>query len=587
MVDPTVETTPATDCYIDSAAPTTSFCGASSLYVGSTSTARRRTLLKFNLTGVPLDAKVVGARLSLWRASQTTANAKQVGVYSAARAWTSSVTWNAASTGTPWQSPGGDLAGARLANRINDGSSSSGGYWELDVTGAVKSWAEGTADNHGFLLKDENPTVSNVLGFRSSEYGTATTPPYERPRLLVDWQPRTGYEPQYSYAAEQSGDRVRASVNLGNGNLIAYVQGMVRRSALDLEVSHYYNSLGIVDRWTDTAGPSVHLFRSGHRVFHDGTGAAFPIVRNDTTGVWESDPALAADLVTVPEETIRYDDGISLTFVADTDTPLKRKTNVAGDAIDYEHDMIDSGVDYAQLKGIVDSDRQRHVVSSSRHDLTGLTDPEGRRHVWRWSSATPTDQATRLLEHVLPGGAVDRFTYGAPGNQLIRLAPADGPAIKLAYDAQNRVTSMTLVTDAAADSGPTTTFAYAASSTPCDPARHIRTTTVTAPGGGQTAYCIDRVLGAVPVNGDTVAPVVEIQGTLYDDRTFAFPPGSTISHWPPTTPRLAARRWITSRSRSTAPRCSGRRRSRAAEERTATSTRTTSCWTRPRSRAGI
>ncbi|TCN41126.1 hypothetical protein EV644_105412 [Kribbella orskensis] len=101
VIDPTIAIEPAPeqaqDAMVDSGAPTTNCGGITGLYAGTTASAKRRSLLKFDLSSVPPGTPIDAAQLKLYfdQSFQTNANAVQLEVRQAALPWTeSTVNWN-------------------------------------------------------------------------------------------------------------------------------------------------------------------------------------------------------------------------------------------------------------------------------------------------------------------------------------------------------------------------------------------------------------------------------------------------------------------------------------------------------------
>ncbi|GAA1589570.1 hypothetical protein GCM10009789_49020 [Kribbella sancticallisti] len=101
VIDPTIAVEPAPDqaqdAMVDSGAPTTNYGGITGLYAGTTAAAKRRSLLKFDISSIPAGATVDAAQLKLYfdQSFETNANAVQLEARQAASAWTeSTVNWN-------------------------------------------------------------------------------------------------------------------------------------------------------------------------------------------------------------------------------------------------------------------------------------------------------------------------------------------------------------------------------------------------------------------------------------------------------------------------------------------------------------
>ena len=112
----------------------------------------QRSLLKFDLTGI---TNVTAATLTLTVRPELPGNGFQAFAYRLTKDFTASqASWNSASTGNPWATPGGDFTG-------NPGSTPYGttvpatGKTNFDVTTLVQQWTSGTFSNFGFLLNSQ------------------------------------------------------------------------------------------------------------------------------------------------------------------------------------------------------------------------------------------------------------------------------------------------------------------------------------------------------------------------------------------------------------------------------------------------
>ena len=112
----------------------------------------QRSLLKFDLTGI---TNVTAATLTLTVRPELPGNGSKAFAFRLTKDFTASqATWNSASAGNPWATPGGDFTG-------NPGSVDYGntipttGKTNFDVTTLVQQWTNGTFSNFGFLLNGE------------------------------------------------------------------------------------------------------------------------------------------------------------------------------------------------------------------------------------------------------------------------------------------------------------------------------------------------------------------------------------------------------------------------------------------------
>ena len=142
----------------------------------------RRPLIRFNLSGIPTNATVDSARLTLrtnWYSA--TAWPMEVRCYMLRRAWVESeATWHYAAEDQPWGMPGADSTVAdrdstHIAFFVVDSADKS---YTFDITDAARQWVANPGGNHGLILLGDG----NISEYRflSSEH---IVDPSLRPRL--------------------------------------------------------------------------------------------------------------------------------------------------------------------------------------------------------------------------------------------------------------------------------------------------------------------------------------------------------------------------------------------------------------------
>jgi len=161
------------DSYVYSAAPTTNYGSAPTLYVGSQSTsATGRALFRFDLSKIPGGATVLSANFQAYLAQTSSSPATlDVELKRIDAPWQEmTVTWN-----TP---PG--YTGANNVIGMGTGLA----YTSWDVTSLVQTWVNG-ASNNGLALLSKNETTIGWRGFASRE----STAPLNPPRLVITYRP--------------------------------------------------------------------------------------------------------------------------------------------------------------------------------------------------------------------------------------------------------------------------------------------------------------------------------------------------------------------------------------------------------------
>ncbi|MGB9594531.1 MAG: DNRLRE domain-containing protein, partial [Anaerolineae bacterium] len=163
--------TGAVDTYMDSGQPTKNFnAPGDAAVLRVTSPDRKAGLLRFDVSSVPADARILRATLGFYVLGHSNEGEIDVSAYTLRRAWNpNEATWERASASTPW--------GAKGANSINgDGRDrdatptdvrplrrflytgeqfllDDATWYSLDITPAVREWVADPASNFGVVLK--------------------------------------------------------------------------------------------------------------------------------------------------------------------------------------------------------------------------------------------------------------------------------------------------------------------------------------------------------------------------------------------------------------------------------------------------
>lgn len=166
---------------------TTNFSTNASLYVGElkSSTSIRRTLIKFDLSSIPDNARIISATLSLFCNGDESDTPRAFKVYRLKRNWVlSQVTWNIFSTGNNWQTAGGfgenDCDQVAIASRNFTDTESLNQFKDFALVGDTKAALD---LGYGWLIKADTEDA-DAYGFASSNNATATI----RPTLVIDYE---------------------------------------------------------------------------------------------------------------------------------------------------------------------------------------------------------------------------------------------------------------------------------------------------------------------------------------------------------------------------------------------------------------
>jgi hypothetical protein len=160
------------DTYIESGSPDGYFAGDPQLRVGDDGTQAIRGLLNFQVdANLPAGATIDSAQLSLYLESATTTAPATVTVADVTAPW-SDATWRqydySFRTGAPllWTTPGGDTDPTAVAAQSVAPTAGTTTNW--DVTQLVQRQVAGLVPSAGFLLREQDESVNQVLGFTSS-----------------------------------------------------------------------------------------------------------------------------------------------------------------------------------------------------------------------------------------------------------------------------------------------------------------------------------------------------------------------------------------------------------------------------------
>ena len=184
----TVTLNPTGDTHMRSNSPTNNYSGGVSIPAGelaSSSSYVRRSLVKFDLSGIPSTATVLSVTLRLFDYAADASNASTLRVFRQLRAWVDTqATWNIYKTGSSWQTAGG--FGVLDCEQTDIGSIAlsavaASNYIEIALTpSAVQEIIAGTWTDNGFLLKMDTE-LNDSHSFYSLDNGS------DMPELVVDY----------------------------------------------------------------------------------------------------------------------------------------------------------------------------------------------------------------------------------------------------------------------------------------------------------------------------------------------------------------------------------------------------------------
>ncbi len=164
---------PSDDSYIDGNLPTANHGSETTFRVRPNNNSDRRGLVRFDLSAIPANATITGARLYLYETRQIPGQTTYI--YRVSTSWSEeTVTWN-----NPWTNRGGDFDNSVafasfLPNHANC-------MVALDLTDLVQRWVNGKYPNYGVLLYSTGPNRSIIYIAKENSIVE------QRPRLDVSY----------------------------------------------------------------------------------------------------------------------------------------------------------------------------------------------------------------------------------------------------------------------------------------------------------------------------------------------------------------------------------------------------------------
>jgi len=231
------------------------------MYVGSRSTAMRRGLIRFDLRDIPVGATINTATLSLWYPYGAEV-ATNVELHQVTRTWeegtggssctADGATWYETDGGMPWSAEGGDFDAEVLASAAV-AADADPAWSHFQIPGAIRGWVNGTAPNHGLLLKltDESMVEGNYFGYHTDDQATA---PSQRPKLVITYADDSHADAPHvavsspGAGSQVGGDAVSVTVDASDDRRVDGVEFLV-----DSVVTASDNTAPYAFTWNSTA----------------------------------------------------------------------------------------------------------------------------------------------------------------------------------------------------------------------------------------------------------------------------------------------------------------------------------------------
>jgi len=142
--------------------------------IGNSVSTIVRMYIKFNLSAVPTNARVVDADLKLYQCDTLGSDNFAIGLYKVTSDWEEGI--------IDWDLQPTSSADAEITNNITAGAIT-WRFWDIDTL--VQGWLDGTIINYGIVLKDtEETSVNTIAYFWTSDY---TVDPSKYPILEIDY----------------------------------------------------------------------------------------------------------------------------------------------------------------------------------------------------------------------------------------------------------------------------------------------------------------------------------------------------------------------------------------------------------------
>lgn len=519
-VDPTVTLGAATDdCFIQGGYGTNvNNCGQNFLDVGwdggawSLGGTPHRALMKFDVaSALPAGAVLTGAELVAYTFGEYSTTPANIGLYRMTAPWTAAATYRTSNGSTPWAQLGGDHDPAAVS--VHSDVAGEGEFFCWDATSLVQKWVDGSAANHGLMLRAQSESgTSNTIKTFASRNNTWTE---VLPRLDVEYRPVMGEDGPFTFVNDEL-SQIRSGVNVATGRLtVRDTDSNESSDDVAFSLERHYNSneeeccspLG--PGWKLAAAVTLRLDGNQNASVQmpSGTWLRFPY--DPASQMYAQDSYQHATLTKSASHYIleRRDRREKFFFSVSTGRLTARETADEAGQITYAY--------------------------NSAGRLSTITTPEGKVATLTYDGSGQLIGATQTGEQsVTYGYANGRLAYRTKGGDTAsynytngRLTQITSPAGKVTfeYDTSGRVKRVVRVTDLASNTGPTTTFDYSRPPAGVCGATSgaIGSTGVTSPSGERVDYCWDgraAVRRSLSSSG-AGAPALALTGPLYAARS--------------------------------------------------------------------
>jgi RHS repeat-associated protein len=157
-----------------------------------------RTFLRFNLAGIPTNAYVEKAALSLY-APKEAENTPGLETRRVTKSWTTDLNWQRYDLHNNWTTPGGDFTSEGQAQVLTSQRGSQAGWWEFNsesLRSLVAGWVTGSTANQGLVVKQTNETKAeceanpNNCNRRYVSFYSTRLSAEKAPKLSITYYPQ-------------------------------------------------------------------------------------------------------------------------------------------------------------------------------------------------------------------------------------------------------------------------------------------------------------------------------------------------------------------------------------------------------------
>ena len=225
--------------------------GGNELWTSSLIGKEYRTLLQFDLSGLPNTATIQSAILELNLSSN--ASTDPVEAHVLLHDWTEDgVTWNDRDGVDSWSTPGGDydpdVAGSFLADSV--------GPKTMDITDAARAWVDGSKPNYGLILLSPPAAGGDTNKYYSSDQSGNPPPKLTLTYVCECGTPCPGITVGNTVVLSTDSDAVLAGLSFTDIDLAEYNPATGTAALL------FEGGLTALDKDID----AVHVMQDGHIV---------------------------------------------------------------------------------------------------------------------------------------------------------------------------------------------------------------------------------------------------------------------------------------------------------------------------------